>query len=95
MRWASFDQKPALFNNTALDGSYTFQGYQPRIKEISAASQQRFKICTCVHTDILDQPDTLPPVGVLYIDSWPPEEAAAGPWAPISHRLSATLIVVF
>ena len=27
-----------------------------------------------------------------YIDSWPPELAAAGPRAPISHWLSATLI---
>ena len=64
MRWASFDQKPALFNNTALDGSYTFKGYQPRIKEIFAASRQRFTICTCVHIGMGDQGDTLPPVGV-------------------------------
>ena len=54
MRWASWAQTSAGFNITALDSS------------LYAAYQQRISICTCVHTDILDQPDTLPPVGVLF-----------------------------
>ena len=51
MRWLSLDQKPCWFNNTALDGSYTITGYQPRIREVFAASRQRFSICTFVDTE--------------------------------------------
>lgn len=30
MRWISWDQKPAWFNNTAMDGSYAPKGCEPR-----------------------------------------------------------------
>ncbi len=58
MRWVSWDQKPAWFNNTAFDSTYTVRGYEePLVKEIEAHGRQRFTVCTCVdsaaksHTD--------------------------------------------
>ena len=66
MRWVSWDQKPAWFNNTALDSCLSPAGYQPRIREIFAHSRQRFTICTCVDSDSMHHPERTPPVGVLF-----------------------------
>ena len=62
----SFDQKPAWFNNTALDGSYSIRGYQPRIREVFAHCRQRFTLCTTVDSETVHQPETVPPLGVLF-----------------------------
>ena len=61
MRWVSWDQKPAWFNNTALDSTYSVVGYEPLVREIEAHAKQRMTICTCV-----DSGNPLPPVGVLF-----------------------------
>ena len=66
MRWVSWDQKPAWFNNTALDATYSTIGYEPLVKEIEAHSRQRFTVCTCVDSASTGDPDELPPVGVLF-----------------------------
>ena len=61
MRWVSWDQTPAWFNNTALDSTYSMVGYEPLVREIWAQCRQRFTICTCVDSAL-----ALPPVGVLF-----------------------------
>ena len=66
MRWVSWDQKPAWFNNTALDATYSTIGYEPLVKEIEAHSRQRFTVCTCVDSATTGNPDKPPPVGVLF-----------------------------
>ena len=66
MRWVSWDQKPAWFNNTALDATYSTIGYEPLVKEIEAHSRQRFTVCTCVDSATTGDPDKPPPVGVLF-----------------------------
>ena len=66
MRWISWDQMPAWFNNTALDGSYAPRGHTPTIREIACHSRQRFSLCTCV--DSATKPDDTdpPPLGLLF-----------------------------
>ena len=66
MRWVSWDQKPAWFNNTALDATYSTIGYEPLVKEIEAHSRQRFTVCTCVDSAATSDPDEPPPVGILF-----------------------------
>ena len=66
MRWVSWDQKPAWFNNTALDPCMSTAGYEPRIREGVAHSRQRFTICTCVDSHSCQHPGYQPPVGVLF-----------------------------
>ena len=39
MRWVSWDQQPAWFNNTALDATYSTIGYEPLVTEIEAHSR--------------------------------------------------------
>ena len=36
LRWVSWDQRVAWFNNTALDATYTTRGYEPLVTEIGA-----------------------------------------------------------
>ena len=66
MRWVSWDQKPAWFNNTALDGAYSLRGYGPQVKEVAAHPKQRFTICTCVASAVEAGDGKPPPVGVLF-----------------------------
>ena len=61
MRWVSWDQKPAWFNNTALDSTYSVVGLEPLVREIEAHSKQRMTICTCVDSAL-----ALPPLGILF-----------------------------
>ena len=48
LRFISWDQKPAWFNNCANTGSWGRKGDQPKVKEIFAHSRARYTICTCV-----------------------------------------------
>ena len=66
MRWISWDQKPAWFNNTALGGCFSPAGYIPTVREIIHQARQRFTICTCVDSasTLTDAP--VPHVGVLF-----------------------------
>ena len=70
MRWVSWDQKPAWFNNTAMDGTFAPRGYEPTIREVVHHSRQRFTICTGVDSATIHQPIERPPappsVGVLF-----------------------------
>ena len=61
MRWVSWDQKPAWFNNTALDTTYSVVGHEPLVREIEAHGKQRMTICTCVDSALAD-----PPLGILF-----------------------------
>ena len=66
MRWVSWDHKPAWFNNTALDSSYSTCGHEAAVKEIEAHSRQRFTVFTCVGSEARSNPDETPPVGALF-----------------------------
>ena len=66
MRWISWDQKPAWFNNTALDGSYGVRGHAPTVREIACHSRQRFTICTCVDSATAEDDPDPPLVGMLF-----------------------------
>ena len=63
----SWDQKPAWFNNTALDCTYSVGGGRiPLIRDIEAQSRQRFTICTCVDSRSISHKDEPPPLGILF-----------------------------
>ena len=66
MRWVSWDQKPAWFNNTALDATYSTRGFEPLITEIEAHTRQRFTVCTCVDSRAISNPEMQVPVGILF-----------------------------
>ena len=66
MRWISWDQMPAWFNNTALDGTYAPRGVVATIREIACHSRQRFTICTCVDSASSREGSEPTPVGVLF-----------------------------
>ena len=66
MRWVSWNEKPAWFNNTALDDTYSTRGYEPLVKAIEAHSRQRFTICTCVDSAAMSHTDEPPPVGAVW-----------------------------
>ena len=66
MRWISWDQMPAWFNNTALLGSYAPRGYTPTIREIHCQSRQRFSCCTCVDSATTLGDAEPPPLGILF-----------------------------
>ena len=57
MRWVSLDQKPAWFNNTALDATYSIKGRDHLVKEIEAHARQRFTVCTCVDSAAMSHSD--------------------------------------
>ena len=62
MRWISWGQKPAWFNNTCGDRTYAPIGYTPQMRELVVHGKQRFTICTCVDSGATGPP----PVGVLF-----------------------------
>ena len=66
MRWISWDQMPAWFNNTALDGTYAPRGSVPTIRELACHSRQRFTVCTCVDSASSREGSEPTPVGILF-----------------------------
>ena len=66
MRWVSWDEKPAWFNNIAVNATYSIHGYEPQIKGIEARARQRFTICTCVDSAAANDDADPPPVGMLF-----------------------------
>ena len=80
MRWVSWDQKPAWFNNTALDSTYSLRGEgDPMVKEIETHARQRFTVCTCVDSATKNEDDDPPPVGILF---------KAAPCGPVWRELT-------
>ena len=67
MRWVSWDQKPAWFNNTAGDTTYAPAGYKPQMREIHAHGRQRFTICTCVDFAATGDSDAPPPAAFHHL----------------------------
>ena len=85
MRWVSWDQKPAWFNNTALDRTYCPVGYvrtyRQIVKEIVAHSRQRFTVCTCVDSAMSHNASDEPPRVVFPLVFIPEyQESPQGPY---------------
>ena len=67
MRFISVDQKPSLFNNAGLTGTFARKGgSQPSVRENFAHTRQRYTILKSVpswgHTD----PDVPPKIALLF-----------------------------